>query len=147
MDGLSTSSDDPALALMRLLGKRQVTPAHVAALRASELGLGVRTVAQAEAMFTLERDVATCRAWGDFLVETMLDYLVWDERPAGCLSEARARWLCDQVGESPSPACMALLIAVLDEAADVPAWFPQAVQVRARMVFAQSATAPSSVAA
>ena len=147
MNDLSTCSDDPAPVLARLLNKRKVTAADVAALRASELGVGVRTAAEAETLFAIDHGAATCREWGEFLIETMLDFLIWDDRPVGRLTESRARWLCAHAGERPTPACMALLIAILDDGADVPTWFPQAVQVRARNVFPRVASTPSHAAA
>lgn len=148
MIDLSTSSTDPTTCLTRLRRKRRITSADVATLRGTELGLGVRTFAEAEAIMALDRyDAPKCREWGDFLVETMLDYLVWDERPAGRLTETRARWLCDRIAERPSPACMALLVAILDEAAEVPAWFPPTVQRHARNLFANRTDAEQHAAA
>ncbi|MCW6507194.1 hypothetical protein [Lichenifustis flavocetrariae] len=122
--------------LRRLLKKSTVSKADVAALRASELGLGVRSVAEAEMLFAIERKRSEkCREWGDLLVEFVADFAIWGERPTGTLSESRALWLSDQVGELPSPACLALLIAVIDDAQDLPAWFVPAVRVRASKVF------------
>ena len=128
----------PESPLTGLLGKRHVTKDDVAALRGSDMALGLRSRAEAEMMFAIERGRGEkCRAWGEFLVETLTDFVVWDQRPSGTLTEETALWLADQVDETPTPACLALLVAVTDEAEVVPAWFVPAVRLRASKVFGQ----------
>ncbi|MDX7952276.1 hypothetical protein P7D22_13945 [Lichenihabitans sp. Uapishka_5] len=130
----------PASPLDAVLGKRKITKEDVAALRRSDLGLGLRSRAEAEAMLAIERGRGEkCRAWGDLLVELLSDFVVWDQRPSGILTEDTATWLSDQVGETPTPACLALLMAVMDDAETVPAWFVPAVRLRASKVFGRQA--------
>lgn len=134
--------------LADLLRRRRITPAHVARLRASEAGFGLRSLADAETMLAIERNGGTkCREWGDFFVEAMLDFLVWDEHPAGRLTADRATWLGDQVGDRPTPACMALLVGILDEAHEVPSGFHEAVRLRAARVFPRGQATSDTLAA
>ena len=126
--------------LAALVGKRSITREDVALLRSSDVAFGIRSRAEAEMMFAIERQRGDrCRAWGEFLVEALTDFAVWDQRPSGVLTEEAALWLSDQVGEKPTPACLALLVAVLDEVETVPAWFVPAVRVRATKVFGRRA--------
>ena len=126
--------------LTALVGKRHITRDDVAALRGTDVGFGIRSMAEAEIMFAIERGRGEkCRAWGDFLVEALIDFVVWDQRPSGVLSEDAAVWLSDQVGETPTPACLALLVAILDEVETVPDWFVPAVRLRATKVFGRRA--------
>ncbi|MBE7220014.1 MAG: hypothetical protein INR64_16210 [Caulobacteraceae bacterium] len=130
----------PESPLAALVGKRRITKDDVAALRASDLVMGLRDRAEAELIFAIERGRGEkCRAWGDLLVELVTDFVVWDQRPSGTLTEETAAWLSDQVGEVPSPACLALLVAVTDEAEDIPAWFLPAVRLRASKAFGRRA--------
>lgn len=132
----------PASPLADLVGKRRITKDDVAALRASDLAVGLRDRAEAELIFAIEHGRAeTCRAWGDLLVELLTDFVVWDQRPSGTLTEDTATWLSDQVGDTPTPACLALLVAVADEAEDIPAWFLPAVRLRASKAFGRGAGA------
>ncbi|MBE7220778.1 MAG: hypothetical protein INR64_20105 [Caulobacteraceae bacterium] len=138
----------PASPLAALAGKRRITKDDVAALRASDLAMGLRDRAEAELMFAIERSrTETCRAWGDLLVELVTDFVVWDQRPSGTLTEDTAYWLSDQVGECPTPACLALLVAVTDEAADLPAWFLPAVRLRASKAFGRQTGQAAQVSA
>ena len=136
MGDVSEDAATVTMLLQRLRGNSRISPAQVAVLWASELGVGLRSLAEAEALFAVERGTAdTCRAWGDFFVETLLDFLIWDESPSGHLTEMRADWLCREVGDRPTAACMALLVAIVDDASSVPDWFPDAVTARARAMF------------
>lgn len=126
--------------LTALVGKRHITREDVAALRGTDVAFGLRSAAEAEMVFAIERQRGDkCRAWGEFLVEALTDYVVWDQRPSGVLTEDAALWLSDKVGETPTPACLALLVAILDEVETVPAWFVPAVRLRATKVFGRRA--------
>lgn len=87
---------------------------------------------EAEALFDLERAALTQHeAWTTFFIATVTDHVVWSSRPTGRLDEAQAVWLIDRVDEARTPASFAILVNVLDEAQQVPAWFPGAVRARA----------------
>ncbi len=87
---------------------------------------------EAEALFDLERAALTRHeAWTTFFIEAVTDHVVWSSRPTGRLDEAQAAWLIDRVDEARTPASFAILVNVLDEAQQVPAWFSGAVRARA----------------
>ena len=78
-------------------------------------------------------------AWVGFFIEIASDYLIWDERPTGVLSEHDARWVLARFDEAPSLAVLGLMIRILDEAHRVPSWFPSAVRQRASLMMADGA--------
>lgn len=55
---------------------------------------GVTSREEAEILIHLDRIVRrTDRAWGDWLVAVMVDFVVWSERPTGVVNEDAAMWL------------------------------------------------------
>lgn len=147
---ISDSEAETALSapiLAALAGKAAINREDVTTLRRSAVSATLMSRADAEAMFAIERHASRkCREWGDFLIEAVLDYAVWSERPTGIVTNETAAWLMAQVGPAPTPACLALLVAVMEEAIAVPPGFAQAVRDRARRVFAGAGT-PFSAAA
>lgn len=136
---------DPLIALR---AKTIIDKSDVAALRDGELAFGLVALEQAEAMLAFEMSAARkCREWGDLLVESLVDFVVWGERPTGVLTDRQATWLCAQIGDAPTPACLALLIAVLEEATTIPNWFASAVRMRASKAFGDDVWRSGRVAA
>ena len=87
---------------------------------------------EAASLFDLERAALTrSDAWTAFFVQAVTDYVVWGVRPTGRLSEEQAEWLIARVDETRTPASFAILVNVLDETRQVPAWFEGAVRARA----------------
>ena len=87
---------------------------------------------EAASLFDLERAALTrTDAWTAFFVQAVTDYVVWGARPTGRLSEEQAEWLIARVDETRTPASFAILVNVLDETRQVPAWFEGAVRARA----------------
>ena len=90
------------------------------------------TLDEANALFDIERAAQEdCPEWAEFFVDTIVDYLLWQQRPSGVLNEAQAEWLIGQVDRSKSLAAFAILVGVLEEAHRVPGWFEAAVRGRA----------------
>ncbi len=87
---------------------------------------------EAASLFDLERAALTrSDAWTAFFVQAVTDHVVWGARPTGKLSEEQAEWLIARVDETRTPASFAILVNVLDETHQVPAWFEGAVRARA----------------
>lgn len=86
---------------------------------------------EADALFDIERSRPECEAWSEFFVDTILDYLLWQQRPSGVLNEPKAEWLMGQVDRTRTLASFALLVAVLEEAHRTPGWYLAAVRGRA----------------
>lgn len=58
--------------------------------------------------------------WRAFLVEAVVGFLVWQNRPFGEMAENDLDWLLGLVADAPSPSLPALLFALARELNDVP---------------------------
>lgn len=127
----ASSPIDPSRLADRVAG-RPVTDDEVASLHRHLFSDGSIDRHEAEALFDLERAaLSRDERWARFFIEAVTDHVVWAARPTGRLAEEQADWLLAQADASRSPASFALLVNVLDEAAQVPAWFTAAVRSRA----------------
>ncbi|MDE2363379.1 MAG: hypothetical protein KGM42_11935 [Hyphomicrobiales bacterium] len=87
---------------------------------------------EADALFDIERAISMdCPDWSEFFIDTIVDYLLWQQRPSGVLNEAKAEWLIAQVDRTKTLPAFAILVAALQEAERVPGWFAAAVRGRA----------------
>ncbi len=100
----------------------RITTADVAALRnhgsdeaADADGLGV-----ADAMFAIDGAAQDKSAeWAPFFVDTLVDIVVWGERPTGVVNAAMADWLLSRMtmdGARATGVHQALLVALVREA-------------------------------
>ncbi len=122
----------PPVKLTAVMARPAVSRADVVSLNQHLFVEGSLDRDEAEALFDLERTALTRHeAWTTFFIATVTDHVVWSSRPTGRLDEAQAAWLIDRVDEARTPASFAILVNVLDEAQQVPAWFPGAVRARA----------------
>ena len=58
--------------------------------------------------------------WRAFLVEALVGFLVWQNRPFGDITESDLDWFLGMVSDAPSPSLPALLFALARELNDVP---------------------------
>ncbi|MCZ8183163.1 MAG: hypothetical protein O9322_09350 [Beijerinckiaceae bacterium] len=58
--------------------------------------------------------------WTAYFVEAMVEYLVWQNAPAGRIGAEDLAWLVDHLAGEPSPSMPALLFALVRELTDVP---------------------------
>lgn len=58
--------------------------------------------------------------WTAFFVESLVEFLVWQNQPCGKLSESDLDWFLGMVADAPSPSVPALLFALVRELNDVP---------------------------
>ncbi|MGL4636548.1 MAG: hypothetical protein ACRCWF_11250 [Beijerinckiaceae bacterium] len=87
---------------------------------------GIRSAAQergllsrdeAEFLFTIDRCGFVGGAdWFPFAVKAVADFIVWECRPTGHVTEADADWLIGLVGDQPTAFGRAVLFAVVREA-------------------------------
>ena len=114
----------------RLIDKACVTSNDVLNLR-GEYPLGLFGRDDAEALFHVERNVLDkCPSWSTLFAEMLVDHLVWGERPTGELRQDAAEWLLAEVDQQPTAAGLSVLVEVLEEAPNVPSWYPAAVRRR-----------------
>lgn len=59
-------------------------------------------------------------AWTAFFVESLVEFLVWQNHPCGKVSESDLDWFIGMVADAASPSVPALLFALVRELNDVP---------------------------
>src|SRR5574337_1511362 len=114
-----------------ILGRR-VTAQDVAWLRREVFAEGEVTREEADEVFEVARaKMSNASEWTELFVELVTDYVVWQARPTGVVSDAQAEWLIRRADECQSADALAALVNVLAEAHRAPQWFVDAVRARA----------------
>jgi hypothetical protein len=76
--------------------RRRITFGDVRRLQRDILPEGVTSREEAELLITLDRSVLMAdRSWDDYLVETIMDYVVWVEEPTGSIDDDTVLWLAE----------------------------------------------------
>ncbi len=82
---------------------------------------GLMSREEAEFLLELDRSPKVNGAeWQAFLVHAIADFVVWQSRPTGRVSEADADWLLGVIGDMPTGNGMAIAFAIVREAETVP---------------------------
>ena len=114
-----------------ILGRR-ITAQDVAWLRREVFADGEVTRETAEELFAVARaGMSNAPEWTELFVELLTDYVVWQCRPTGIVTDEAAEWLIGQADECRSIEALAVLVSVLAEAHRAPQWFVTAVRARA----------------
>ena len=76
---------------------------------------------EAEAMFVEDRlREGADPEWTAYFVECLVEFLVWQNAPAGRLSQSDLDWLVGLIGDAPSPSVPALLFSLVRELNEAP---------------------------
>ncbi|RBP14402.1 hypothetical protein DFR50_109156 [Roseiarcus fermentans] len=111
---------------------RKVTAQDVAWLRREVFADGEVTRESAEELFAVVRaGMSNAPEWTELFVELITDYVVWQSRPTGVVTDEEAEWLIGRADECKSLDALAALVNVLAEAHRAPQWFVTAVRARA----------------
>jgi hypothetical protein len=114
-----------------ILGRR-VTAQDVAWLRREVFADGEVTRETADELFAVARArMNNAPEWVELFVELITDYVVWQARPTGIVTDEQAKWLVKRADECKSVEALAGLVNVLAEAHRAPKWFVAAVRARA----------------
>jgi hypothetical protein len=74
--------------------KNRISFGDVQRLQRNVLPGGIGSREEAELLIGLDRDVTRAdAAWSGFLIASLVDFVVWAERPTGIVDEDTARWL------------------------------------------------------
>jgi hypothetical protein len=93
----------------------------MSAIRDATQRLGSVSREEAGFLFLIDRTGhVSGRDWFPLAVKAVRDFLVWDCRPTGHVTEADADWLIGQVGDQPTAFGRAVVFAVVQEAETVP---------------------------
>jgi hypothetical protein len=91
------------------------------AVRESTQRRGSVTREEAEFLFLLDRmGNVSGKDWFAIAVKAVRDFLVWDSRPTGHVTETDVDWLIGLVGDQPTAFGRAVVFAVVREAETVP---------------------------
>jgi hypothetical protein len=86
---------------------------------ARERGLESRD--EVEVLFTMDRyGFVSGDTWLPFAVKCVSDYLIWEARPTGHVTEQDADWIIGLVGDQPTSFGRAVLFSLVREAETVP---------------------------
>ena len=78
----------------QMISKGRITFGDVKRLQRNILPDGICARDDVELLLALDRVVGRSdRAWGDYLVAAVTDFVVWDERPTGYVDAHAGRWL------------------------------------------------------
>ena len=99
---MSTSSLQEFVA--KIATRNRITFADVRRLQRDILPDGIVDREQAELLLGIDRRVARADiAWADWLVVTIVDFVVWGERPTGTVEGEPAQWLGDVLTRGGMP--------------------------------------------
>jgi hypothetical protein len=111
---------------------RKVTAQDVVWLRREVFAEGEVTRETAEELFAVARaGMSNAPEWTELFVELITDYVVWQSRPTGIVTDANAEWLIARADTCKSIEALAAMVNVLAEAHRAPQWFVTAVRARA----------------
>jgi hypothetical protein len=91
-------------------------------IRQSAQSRGLVSREEVEFLFTIDRSGFVGGAdWFPFAVKAVTDFIVWESRPTGHVTEADTDWLVGLVGDQPTAFGRAVLFTVVREAEAPPA--------------------------
>jgi hypothetical protein len=98
-----------------------ITESTLRSIRESTQRRGMVTREEAEFLFLIDRTgFVGGPEWFPLAVKAVRDFLVWENRPTGHVSEADVDWLIGLVGDRPTAFGRAIVFAVVREAEKVP---------------------------
>lgn len=117
MTSLAITSASPALEQVGLTGAL----APIADRLDSRAFVVIQNREEAEYLLTLDHAKANEESeWTSYFVESLVEFLIWQNHPCGKVSETDLDWLVGVVADAPSPSVPALLFALVRELNDVP---------------------------
>ena len=112
------TSDRLRQAAEEIISRGRIAFADVRRLRRDLLPDGVSSREEAEILIRLDQETARSdRAWTEFFVSELVDFVVWAERPTGIVDEEAAIWLSDALDRGRATrSSRALVHAIVREA-------------------------------
>src|SRR4051812_10284832 len=106
----------------RILEKGRVEENDVRELQRDILPDGFISRDEADMLIALDRGIAAADpSWADFLVASLVEFVVWSSRPTGYVDEEKARWLVASLsgGDAPTATAIRAAFEILKEAQQV----------------------------
>ena len=120
------SNNNASLIIEGIMEKQIIESSETSALRRWFYGEGLLNQEDAEALFSVNAALRVTNAeFSRFFVETLTDFIVYQQRPTGRISAEKSAWLIERMGGADglvaTQAELELLVAVVEEAHEVPA--------------------------
>jgi hypothetical protein len=129
---MSIAIDRSRTIITAMIHGRRVTAQDVAWLRREVFADGEVTQETADELFAVAgARMSNAPEWTELFVELITDYIVWQARPTGVVTDEQAEWLLGRADACKSLEALAALVNVLAEAHRAPKWFVSAVRARA----------------
>jgi hypothetical protein len=94
------------------MGRGEISRADVNALRRDVLPNGVETRDEADVLIALDRALhEKDDSWSAYMLQTVVDFVVWSSRPTGRVDRDTAEWLIASLGCGTGPSEIAVAIA------------------------------------
>jgi hypothetical protein len=105
-----------------VLQSKSVSKRDMAEIRAVIFESGLADRSEAEALLALDRGpAAQMPGWNAFFIEALTDFVLWQSRPTGRVTESDLDWLLGCLGDRPSINAAALLSVIARDAHEPPA--------------------------
>ena len=104
-----------------VLERKCISANDVAKLRREVLPNGLMHRDEADMLIALDRAVPSDRAWSEYLIAEVVEFVVWVCRPTGAVDEDTAHWLTATLacGAGPTETAMRIAFAIVKEAQQV----------------------------
>ena len=94
------------------MGRGEISRADVHTLRRDILPNGIETRDEADVLIALDRALHDKdEIWASFMVQAIVDFVVWSSRPTGRVDRDTAEWLIASLGCGTGPSATAVRIA------------------------------------
>ncbi len=94
------------------MGRGEISRADIHALRRDILPNGLETRDEADLLIALDRALyEKDESWSAFMVQAIVDFVVWSSRPTGRVDRETAEWLIASLGCGSGPSDLAVRIA------------------------------------
>ena len=101
------------------MSRCEISRADVHALRRDVLPNGIETRDEADLLIALDRALPEKdESWHGFMIQTVVEFVVWSSRPTGRVDRETAEWLIASLGcgTGPSETAVAIAFEVVREA-------------------------------
>jgi hypothetical protein len=106
----------------RILERGRIDEIDVRELQRDILADGFISRDQADMLIGLDRSIAAADpSWADFLIASLVEFVVWTSRPTGYVDEEKARWLVASLsaGDGPTATGLRAAFEIITQAQEV----------------------------
>jgi hypothetical protein len=101
-----------------VMEQAEISTGDVRRLQSVILADGIETRDEADVLIALDRAIhEKAPAWSGFVIQAVVDFVVWASRPTGYIDRETAQWLTTSLscGTGPTPVALAIAFEVVRE--------------------------------